>query len=292
MRTETGSGQMKVLLAVDQAADENSIRFSGMVANKLAAHLDFWLILETAEEMDNSRPLLEREAHLLAGLAPEVEATVKKGYASEILGNIRKKQYDLIILSFRGRRGLKMVFPRPEIVTIVREVKIPIMAVWGDRKTISRVLFCTGGSSYAQEAIEFGGKIAKAFGASATILHISEMLHGIYAENAKPGVFDDIKQRDHDLWERLNHSVNTLQDMGIETKTVVRYGRVPDKIMKEIDIGDYDLVVMSSHGISGIRRLILGSTCEYCLKHSHVPVLVVPAHHAMEHPVYARIVGE
>lgn len=60
------------------------------------------------------------------------------------------------------------------------------------------------------------------------------------------------------------------------TETLHRLGNPSDEILNEIQQWHPDLVVVGTFGTSGFTKMIIGSVSEYLVKHSHVPVLVVP----------------
>jgi nucleotide-binding universal stress UspA family protein len=265
---------MKVLLCADQAATEGAVRFGGQVARKLGAHMDFWLILETHEEMVRAQPLLEKERRILASIAPDVEAQTRKGLAAEILARVQEQDYDLIILTFRGRRGLKKIFPRPEAIYAIREVHVPILTIWGSRETIRKVLFCTGGSAAAEVAFAFGARIASAFGAKATVLHVRAPLPGIYVPPAGPSRGAEAIE-DPEVRNRVLSALDIVAQ-SVPAELRVLAGNPGERIVELADTGGYDLVVLGRMDTSPVRRFLLGNVSEYVVKHSHVPVLVVP----------------
>jgi nucleotide-binding universal stress UspA family protein len=58
-------------------------------------------------------------------------------------------------------------------------------------------------------------------------------------------------------------------------ETVVRYGHPYREINAYTDVNDIDLVVMGTHGRSGLERYLLGSVTEKLVRTSRVPVLTV-----------------
>ena len=63
-----------------------------------------------------------------------------------------------------------------------------------------------------------------------------------------------------------------------EVKAFVVSGQAADQILKFIDTNDIDLVVMSTHGRSGVSRWFLGSVAEKVVRRSNATVLLVPSH--------------
>ena len=53
---------------------------------------------------------------------------------------------------------------------------------------------------------------------------------------------------------------------------------VREEILREAEAMGADLLVLGSHGLTGVKRLVLGSIAENVLRHSPTPVLIVPAH--------------
>lgn len=63
-----------------------------------------------------------------------------------------------------------------------------------------------------------------------------------------------------------------------ETSCVVRtFSSAADAILEVVDTEDVDLIVLASHGRSGMTRWMLGSVAEKIARHAHVPLVIVPA---------------
>lgn len=69
---------------------------------------------------------------------------------------------------------------------------------------------------------------------------------------------------------------NSLKKEGIAAQTAVLSGWPADKILDYADQNQADLIVMSTHGRSGVTRWVTGSVADRVLHHSKVPVLAVP----------------
>jgi len=59
---------------------------------------------------------------------------------------------------------------------------------------------------------------------------------------------------------------------------------VREEIVHQAEEMGADLLVLGSHGLTGVKRLVLGSTAENVLRHASMPVLIVPAHAAEARP--------
>jgi nucleotide-binding universal stress UspA family protein len=73
----------------------------------------------------------------------------------------------------------------------------------------------------------------------------------------------------------LNKLVSQVKYEGVEVKSEVIMGKAADTLADYADKNDIDLILISSHGRSGVSRWVLGSVAERLLRSSSVPVLVV-----------------
>ncbi|OGO43205.1 MAG: hypothetical protein A2Z05_04120 [Chloroflexi bacterium RBG_16_60_22] len=83
-----------------------------------------------------------------------------------------------------------------------------------------------------------------------------------------------IRKRVTDYLERTGQS---LKGKGIIVKTMVSSGNASDEILKAAEETKADLIAMSTHGRSGLRRLAFGSITDKVLRAASVPVLMVRA---------------
>ena len=78
------------------------------------------------------------------------------------------------------------------------------------------------------------------------------------------------------------HAKLQLQDIaqsfirdGIEVQTKIQHGAASEGIIFIADEIGADLIIMGSHGRTGVKRLLLGSVARAVLTESHIPVLIV-----------------
>lgn len=77
--------------------------------------------------------------------------------------------------------------------------------------------------------------------------------------------------------KQLDHIVEEAAPEGIHFKTLVHQAQSwpADDILKDADEFGADLIVLSTHGRTGLRHAVFGSTAEYIVRHAHCPVLTV-----------------
>jgi nucleotide-binding universal stress UspA family protein len=75
----------------------------------------------------------------------------------------------------------------------------------------------------------------------------------------------------------LEKTGDILKTKGVMVKTIVVSGNAADEILKAADQNNADLIAMSTHGRSGLRRLAFGSITDKVMHGSRIPVLMVRA---------------
>lgn len=75
----------------------------------------------------------------------------------------------------------------------------------------------------------------------------------------------------------LEQLVKRLKDSGIQAQSEVLFGKVIDKLAEYADKNKVDLVIIATHGLSGISRLVWGSEADHILRSLRMPVLMVRA---------------
>jgi len=150
---------------------------------------------------------------------------------------------------------------------------------------INRILIGVDDSPFSDHAAEVAFGIAKQFNAGVGLVNIVEpTVFPTNSSDAITGLPSDIPEIDE--LELLR--VQTTMSEGIIDRTINKYGS-DMQISHFTDYGDTadgiincskafkaDLIVIGTHSRSGIDRLLLGSVAEHVVRHSDVPVLVVP----------------
>lgn len=85
---------------------------------------------------------------------------------------------------------------------------------------------------------------------------------------------DLIKKRITDYLEKTS---DNMKNRGVIIKTMVRSGNASDEILKASEETEAELIAMSTHGRSGMRRLAFGSITDKVIRGSNIPVLLVRA---------------
>lgn len=136
---------------------------------------------------------------------------------------------------------------------------------------VSKILLLLDGSAFANSAAKYAVELAKACNAELTAFHV------IHSSGAKPLAAENVekeKARQAKLCFEAARQIALAGKVGMEEKIALSRS-ITDAISEEIEAGGYDLAVIGSHGLSGFKKLLLGSVTESILKRKACPTLVV-----------------
>ncbi len=130
-------------------------------------------------------------------------------------------------------------------------------------------------SDDAEYAISIAVELAKSFNANLTILHVihdeSQLpfyLSSIQFESLNEAIVAEVERKFKD-YEKKYSDLKSIQ-----YKTKIRRGSSYAQGIIEIEEGNYDLVVIGSHGQSALKKFFYGSTSEKIIRRSPISVLV------------------
>lgn len=148
----------------------------------------------------------------------------------------------------------------------------------------ANILLSTDGSDVARKGVEHGIALAKALKAKATVVTVTEPLPIDYGGGFDSGWVpsqEDIDSFDAACKQRADKVLDQARAMADRSGLSVELLHVPNAhpataIVDTAKSRGCDLIVMSSHGRRGLRKLFLGSQTSEVLVNGSVPVLVVP----------------
>ncbi len=119
--------------------------------------------------------------------------------------------------------------------------------------------------------MEMGRMLATEHGGQLCLVHVHEPPR-VYAGGGNWEMLEPDMQELEKIFEPLKDSHDS-----IPTETKVLIGDPATEIVHLADQAGADLIIVGSHGRSGVTRLILGSVAESVVRHAHCPVLVCKA---------------
>jgi nucleotide-binding universal stress UspA family protein len=217
------------------------------------------------------------------------EPTLEGDAAAEIAEYTRDQDIGLIVLTTHGRSGLK---PWPLGGTVDRLVHVPIASIVvqveeapsPDRDLFSRVLAPLDGSKGGSRAIPLLVQIAERIPIGITLLRVVEKDHHVRTI----GGLDTVRFREEDAKARTRTAEQYLGEMAARfagtqasVKTVVRFGRPADEILKlAAEIGD-PLIAVASHVPSPIETWFHGTVTQKVIQTPGNSFFLVPTEEAV-----------
>ena len=136
-----------------------------------------------------------------------------------------------------------------------------------------RVLIPVDGSSRSTEAMEYA--IETFPDATMTLYHVIESGQGdIGALAGMTGNLPDQEAAMTRAEEVLLEATEHAAELGATVETARGRGRPDRLIVKQAEEGEYDLIVIGSHGRDGVARVLMGSVAEKVARRSSIPVLI------------------
>ena len=137
--------------------------------------------------------------------------------------------------------------------------------------SIDRILVATDFSRCSLAALEYAEELARRLGAELLLMHAT----------GAPSMPAEVSPRGHDDAARvLAESVERLRNEGVRARALVRPGAAAEEIRRTADAERASLIVVGTHGRSGIARVLMGSVAELVVRTANCPVLTVgPAGH-------------
>jgi nucleotide-binding universal stress UspA family protein len=237
---------------------------------------------------------VDRTASLAAD-ADGVETAVVQGDPAEaIVEYVGEAGLDAVVMGTHGRRGIRRFVAGSVTEQVLRVAEVPVFTVRrpadaddgdgaedatvgavGDLPNYERVLVPTDGSDTAGRAVDHAVAIADAFDGELHALNIVDV--------ATVGTSADVVPTEtmiEALTERGEAAVEAVaehgSDAGIEVVTEVQQGFPGSGVLEYAREHEADLIVMGTHGRTGLGRVLLGSTTERLVRQAAMPVCAVP----------------
>ncbi|SIR76173.1 universal stress protein [Natronorubrum thiooxidans] len=225
---------------------------------------------------------VEAVATMVRETAPELEVTTTtdRGTPFRVIERyVDTAGIDVIAMGTKGRTGLKRVTLGSVTENVLRTGCAPVLAVPPEATDTSlsptrtdRILLPTDGSEGAAVAVEWGIDLATVFDAMVHTLYSADTSR--FLASTEP---DEILPK---LEEAGKHALETVRERaraeGVSVTGAVASGPPARVILDYADNNEIDLLVIGTHGRSGVARHLIGSVAENVVRNTTVPVVCVP----------------
>jgi len=156
---------------------------------------------------------------------------------------------------------------------------------------LKKILVPVDFSDFSTKALDYALAFADQFNARIVLLHVVEP--AVYPESYMlvASALDDLN---NDLLRGAKQKLGALSKERIgnqvPSESLVRTGRAYSGITAAAQELDVDLIILATHGYTGLKHVLLGSTAERVVRHAPCPVLTVrdPEHEFVETPAATR----
>lgn len=292
----------KILLPLDGSkVSEIALPYGRQLAEKMNSELILFHVCGQGHDQQEHMHMI-----YLDSLAETLKQTSKKGQNSngitvstmietngpeeDICNLVGKNDIDLIVMTAISTSGLKVgkmigsvadhvcrTVPTP--VLLIRPQKTKII---NDKKQlINRILLTLDGSELSKKVLPVGEELVSKLKIPLTLFQMARVVMP-YSDEISDEVFLDYEKLSDAERYRVQNEMTVLEkelkDKGFDVNYEVVSGvSAADEIIDESIKINADLIVMSTHGRSGLSRWLLGNVAEKVLRHSTVPVLLVNA---------------
>jgi nucleotide-binding universal stress UspA family protein len=272
---------MKILICSDgMPAAENAMRLGAALAAPLKADVVVLGVAEKPEDESALQQALEKQANALRGGNVSAKIEMCAGDpVRRIADETAKTRYDLVIVGARKTGSTGLHWRSEKMYELIKSISPPVLVAMGEWAQLKRFLVCTGGKEFIEEAVQLTGKLAKAVGASVTLLHVMAEPPAMYADLVR--LEEDVArllESNSELGINLSEQKADLEKLGVPAEVRIRHGIVVDEVFAEARERSYDLIVTGSSQARGmLRHYIMGDLTRSILNHADCPVLVARA---------------
>ncbi len=141
---------------------------------------------------------------------------------------------------------------------------------------IKQILVPIDFSNYSRKALNYASDFAKQFNASLILIYVVEPM--VYPADFSMGQVA-LPSVDTDLAERASKELETLQKsemlQSVKTRIIIKTGKPFIEIIETAAELDVDLIIIATHGHTGVEHLLFGSTAEKVVRKAPCPVLTL-----------------
>ena len=217
-----------------------------------------------ARELSAAREHLDKVARHAAAnnIACETEVIQAGEVFQEIVNQAANMQADLIIMGRRSRHGLARLMLGDITARVIGHAHCSVLVIPRAAQISGRhFVVASDGSRFGDTAAATAGKLALLCKTPVTVVSVTSPSHS--------------EQRRDEARLAINRITSFLALEGVVADSRLLEGRPDEKIVEVADTTDTDLIVMGSHGRTGLERVLLGTVTERVLNLTSCAVLVV-----------------
>jgi len=231
-------------------------------------------VIEEIEELKrkNAENFLQNLAKELEGF--EVETVIEIGSPADVIVE-KEEEYDvdLTILGGHEKGLVERILLGSTSEAVAKHSKRPVLVIKGHAlEKLERVVLAYDFSEAADAMVEFAVKFLKPFGSKITVVHVEEEIDIPILKKLGLDLISQIKEK---KGEKLSQLKEKLEKEGLAAEVVYIEDREPaEGILETVEQQKADMVMVADRGLSGLKRILMGSVALEVLRKSHVPTFI------------------
>jgi len=178
---------------------------------------------------------------------------------------------DVIVMGRRGVHRFERALIGNVTARVIGHTQRDVLVVPGDATLgWGKILVGTDGSRYSKVAIDKAIDFAKAYGSELLVLSVVDVPAEFYAE--APQAVEDMVRKAKEYTSAVKQKAG---DAGVKAESYVGEAEAWEAVVKLARDQNVNMIVVGSHGRTGLRRLLMGSVTEKVIGNAPCPVLVV-----------------
>jgi nucleotide-binding universal stress UspA family protein len=293
----------KILMPTDFSQNaQQALRYASMIAKKLDADLTLLHVL-TVHELDphniehNFPDIGDFYAHMERATNAHLDnidinfdhyhtETIRGiSPADEIIKYADKNEFELIIMGTHGRSAISHFLMGSVAERVVRHAPCPVITVAHQEKetyrlpTINKIVLPIDFSEFSKQVVEYAVDLAKVFDAKIEFLHIlDQRVHPSYYIVGHDFFLTAEPELPEKALKTLQEFISDISPSGVVFSYAVQEGVPHNGILEFAESVDADLIMMTTHGLSGLEKMLIGSTTEKVVRKANMPVFTINAH--------------
>jgi nucleotide-binding universal stress UspA family protein len=194
---------------------------------------------------------------------------------------------DLIVMPTHGYTGLKHVFLGSTAERIIQHSPCPVFVMrekkrrskTGPLHSINTILVPVDFSDCSRKGLQYAIRFANGFGARIILLHATYL--GYIYSSEGTAIYDIPalqKAARKNAQRQMRQLVRAVNFEGVKFETAFTDGSPVSDICSFAKEHDVDLIITSTHGLTGLKHALIGSVAEQVVRRAYCSVLVVPSH--------------
>jgi nucleotide-binding universal stress UspA family protein len=203
--------------------------------------------------------------------------------ATTILDYSVDKNIQLIVMGTHGRRGIEHFLLGSTAEEVVRMAHCPVFTIREMKrlkpvKKVNNILVPIDFSEYSRKALVYASEIAKSYDARLQVLHvIEETMHPALSMWGDLSIYDLVPDIINECRNRTEKMLKEVVPAKIKFNIYVQVGHTASDIIEFSKENSTNLIVIATHGLTGLEHMLLGSITEKVVRMAPCPVFTVKA---------------